>query len=415
MNKYCINILLFTNLLNDGFSAFLGPQSDQNPVGDEASVRAMKEGATSFLHEFAELREYTGKHYTRYVGNCPPSIIELESGDKIPFGKKKKFITEGSGSHVYVVDNYIIKFIYAYPRWVVETLAEDHAFMKIYNGENGIPKVHELGNTVPPACAVRLLISDKAGSWQIAHLAKVNLPHLWQKQVYLFEAGAQALETLKAVHSRGLIHGDIHYQNFVCDINPEREEIKVRLIDFGRAEPFVNPGDGTHVTEEKKEYLSYLAWHLSPWELEGWRKTRRDDLFRLAETLLRSGRYDTLFDKKERRFRNRGWKLWQDADAKYIRKALQYKKNRPFSNEVPQILIDFYQATLNLGFAETINYDEWINRFRTESQDVKKNKTPKVRTVFEPPIESKGLLESVTAGLSNFGKSIKSVLSGLFG
>ncbi len=51
------------------------------------------------------------------------------------------------------------------------------------------------------------------------------------------------------------------------------------MIDFGRAELFVNPEDGTHVPERKKDYRAMDGWHLSPWGIEGMRKTRRDDLF----------------------------------------------------------------------------------------------------------------------------------------
>ena len=83
------------------------------------------------------------------------------------------------------------------------------------------------------------------------------------------------------------------------------------------------------------------GWHLSPWGIEGMRKTRRDDLFWLAETLLRSGGYATLFDEEDKKFVKPQSGDDTKALFRYNQEVLKLKNEGPSSDDVPQILIDF--------------------------------------------------------------------------
>ena len=229
-------------------------------------------GAQMFLNESGRLREEVDEAFVEAVENCPPSEIHLDSGEVISVDREKRPDFSGTGSKIFIVGKYAVKYVYSASREIVETLAIDRAFMKALSGT--VPKLFEPQN-IPQACQVRLMVSEFAGSRQMWQISS-GLP--WKRQAILFQAAAVSLDILRKIHNRGLIHGDVHSKNFVYTDGPA----DLKLIDFGRAEPFIDPTTGEHVPFQKKQYgvVDWESVFLSPWEIEGIRKTRRDDVFR---------------------------------------------------------------------------------------------------------------------------------------
>jgi len=125
------------------------------------------------------------------------------------------------------------------------------------------------------------MVSDYVGPKQIS-----SAGHLLLKNAKLLgEVAASLVGIIESVHQRGFIHGNIHSGNVLYH-GDDNILNTLSLIDFDRAEEFILPS-GEHVAESHKEYAD--GWSLemlSPFELEGWRKTRRDDMYRIVEMLL---------------------------------------------------------------------------------------------------------------------------------
>ena len=133
-------------------------------------------------------------------------------------------------------------------------------------------------------CEIFVMVSELVGEKPIAHAG----PLLSQNPALLARTAAAAIKLLKEIHDKGFVHGDIHGDNFVYSGDNDAATIpeSLALIDFGRTEVFIDRF-GRHIPESKKEYANWLNLDiLSPFELQGWYKTRRDDIFRLAEILL---------------------------------------------------------------------------------------------------------------------------------
>jgi serine/threonine protein kinase len=104
-------------------------------------------------------------------------------------------------------------------------------------------------------------------------------------EVTVASVGIRLVESLEHLHSTGNIHGDIHFQNILVD----KKGSRVVLGDFGFTAPFLN-ADGSHVSDNRIEvdFHGKNIKYLSPYQLDARPVTsRREDIFRLAETLVR--------------------------------------------------------------------------------------------------------------------------------
>ena len=90
--------------------------------------------------------------------------------------------------------------------------------------------------------------------------------------------GIQVLSLLKRLHTSGIVHGDIHPGNICQKLNKPGE---MTLIDFGTG-LFVD-AEITH-----RPVAGSLTWvhpAMSPWQLDGWGYSRRDDIYKLLFTM----------------------------------------------------------------------------------------------------------------------------------
>jgi serine/threonine protein kinase len=149
---------------------------------------------------------------------------------------------------------------------------------------------------------LRYMMVERVGS---------NLEDLWDKAFKLsvdirigFEILKKILENLKILHEMNVIHGDIHSGNIARGLQgPDRNEIF--LIDYGLAR-FHTPLSDTPVRR-----VAMVSTQLSPWELQGYEKSFRDDIFR---TFIIFG---TLIGGRER------WELLHRWDTDNSRESLQ--------------------------------------------------------------------------------------------
>jgi hypothetical protein len=115
---------------------------------------------------------------------------------------------------------------------------------------------------------VRFLVTQDAGSslyqWVKAQDAQ-RLPVNVSVRIVL-----DLLDMLREMHSSGVVHGDIHPGNVMMN-SPNGGNI--RLIDFERTLLH-------HELVVKKSNRRFAHCLMSPWEMEGWAYSYRDDVFR---------------------------------------------------------------------------------------------------------------------------------------
>ena len=298
-------------------------------------------------------------------GMCPPRHINTSAGEIIP---RTRPIATGSGTQIRVSRDHL---------WVVKTLVgegmefrdmfNDMAYCTVFHPDGVAPKVARILRTpeMDPHCRVRTMISAFEGYYQVK-----TLPDRFSSRTHRAQLSARvtvrALELLARVHAGGFVHGDIHYENFVFGPvpsgeghfpDPEEAVESVALIDFGRASPFITD-EGHHTDKENTSYgVGWNSAFLSPFELDGGTKTRRDDIFRLAEMALQLLGPD---DQFIRFLEVVVLGVGIDVQRKRLAKL---KRTRKLGDNVPGVFRDFYKYSLDLKFNEKPDYERWMMAF----------------------------------------------------
>jgi hypothetical protein len=106
---------------------------------------------------------------------------------------------------------------------------------------------------------------------------------------HVIMVGKLILDDLSSLHQEGIIHGDIHLGN-IC-----RRGDSVVLIDFGLAS-FTDSLTG----EDEKEGFGFVHPALTPWQLQNFPSSPRDDVFKLffAMVDLLVPRFTSLYKEK---------------------------------------------------------------------------------------------------------------------
>ena len=356
------------------------------------TLTRLKEAASAALPEDADALR------------CPPPNLKIVVGET-RISVDLELFKAGSGSLLYksTDDLYIVKTVQADLRKIdpaeldpfllasleaaEDGIYRDKAFMIALARLGGIviPKIFQIEPaTVSASCEAHTLVAQSAGNKNLGDLLQLDLV---TRMRILAKVAPRMLEIMRDVHKMGFVHGDIHPGNFAFswDQNHDPDLIarSLRLVDFGRAEPFIGL-DGFHLPEYSQSIWSSYKRRpagmsaiyeesadkefLSPWELMGLRKTRRDDFFRLAETLLRlaevDGAYKSLMRDRVAQIaaRLQGGPVVDDPEYKAF--LIQSKTDRPFSNNVPQVLKDIYKTAISLRYDSAPPYDAFIHMLR---------------------------------------------------
>ena len=153
----------------------------------------------------------------------------------------------------------------------------------------------------------------------------------------------KGLQMLRALHRAGMVHGGDFGSAIVIN---EIGEYGLRGLDA--ATPFVT-AEGVHIPEASRaERSGENPWRLSPRELLGFRSTRADDMFRLAETV-----FDIAMGRSLQ-------SSHQVSDLEHIR-AL--KTSRKADDVEPVEFNEFYAEVLALGPTAVPDYNKWIKKF----------------------------------------------------
>ena len=220
------------------------------------------------------------------------------------------------------------------------TIVWESAVLDVLDGIHGIPKERRLKYSpfMSNTSRQRLLVTD------IPHLSvpisNYQSSLTWKRMARI---ALQGISILKAIHSRGFIHGAVG--DNTLRINQITGE--VFFVDFSSATPWT---DSSLQPVPREEPLS----DKSVFQLEGNPPSRRDDLIRFAELVLRvsgepsfaqSGEKESSFSAKETA-------------------QLKRKRKLTSNHQTPFVFVLFYLAAIDLSPDVEPPYDQWINGFK---------------------------------------------------
>jgi tRNA A-37 threonylcarbamoyl transferase component Bud32 len=269
-------------------------------------------------------------------------------------------MAEGSGTALYSTtdDKYVVKVLEESEYSMYELMWRDAAGLVTMSKSGITPELYFPGVPLSTehSCISRMIVMDKVGSKTIKDLAVpylvrgASVPH-----AIVRELGKAALKLIAAqVHERGIIHGDVHWQNFVFS-DDNNIAGTIRIIDFGRSKPYMGKSEYQMRPVGAGEINWYEFW-LSPGEIEGQPVSRADDLFRIADMLILLLEGADSFIVRERA-NHRGYISERPMTPA---ETARFKRNRVFKANTPLDIRQFYQYTLTLGFHDKPKYDGWF-------------------------------------------------------
>ena len=264
---------------------------------------------------------------------------------------KGKLLGDGSSTQVYEYDEVkgsgrlAVKFLL--PKASENSrngLLREKVFLSLFSNFPKFAKIYSDWKS-SKECINRVLITSVEGDTELGKI---------RKTLNIGPFVVQAIQLIQTVHERGFVHGDVHRGQFLLT---DGVIDSLRLIDFGRTEPYLT-AKGTHVPEIKtKNYgVRWNAILLSVFELEDFPKTRRDDFFRLVEMFLHllPGDENKAFVNKLQAEKEKGDKTSQRAAINVL------KKNRRITHP---LLGQLYTYALGLRHDERPDYESWIRAF----------------------------------------------------
>jgi serine/threonine protein kinase len=272
----------------------------------------------------------------------------------------------GSGTAIHPLGpDHIMKFLLWADKVNEDGLATERTLMELMKAVNpkgaaayGIATIHAVQSTEPTMsdyCRSRFIVMDRVPGMNIRDAADEP-----SHPLPFYKVAAKAIAALKKFHESGFAHGDIHWENVMVDAN-----FFVRLIDLGRANPFADeigkqippqpPGE-YYYSARDIDPINFSPWHTSSKLGTNYRSTRRDDLFRLAEIMLRVSwpGYVGLLRQKA---------IVSGALNVILLNRFKLDPGLATLPDIPQLFKDFYTYTMGLDFDTGPDYDRWIDIF----------------------------------------------------
>jgi len=175
----------------------------------------------------------------------------------------------------------------------------------------------------------------------------------------VLQIGINILNILMKIHDNGFIHRDIKPENFLLTLS---KPIKVVLIDFGISKPYLI--NNQHINFKcKNKFLGTLNFaSINAHNL--YEQSRRDDLESVAYMLIYFflGELDWMdVVNEDDNHSNSVNFLSFESENNYVRSK---KELITVNNNIPKVLLEFYENTRKLEFEERPNYEEYIDSFR---------------------------------------------------
>ena len=213
-----------------------------------------------------------------------PSILHK----KIIFKRFKlgKLINESNFSWVYEGKNIInnIPVAIKIDKMNEYNLLESEAYILTNVKGFGIPEIISFGKCGPFKILIEeLLGKDIQTLWESCPFKKDNLgkKNLYIKDISLF--AIQAIERLKYIHNKNIIHHDIKPKNFLIGRNYPNT---IYLIDFGFAKKYRSSRTGKHIKFTIQKYFIGSLYYSSLNAIKCFESSRRDDLESLGYVLI---------------------------------------------------------------------------------------------------------------------------------
>jgi hypothetical protein len=283
---------------------------------------------------------------------CPPASVNVNGGVVDIDHEKPLFLGSDSQLHSSSDGKLLFKTI-TRDKSPFDGLTREKAVLSVLDSLKGrTARVYSIkpGSESMKHCADRSIVFDYVGGWSGVSLIKDGLKMTESEVARL---AARIIEMIRDVHSYGIVHGDIHAGNFVFEGKTNLEGT-VKIVDFGRAIPFVNPETGLHVRQNDPLANGFGRLNpvlLSPFEIEGSKLSRRDDMYRLSEVIYKALGYTcpTVHDF------GKALSSQELANAKRLWKAYKSDSHRIFT--------DFHHEMVRLEFTDKPDYQKWIDQF----------------------------------------------------
>ena len=250
-------------------------------------------------------------------------------------------IGEGAFGSIYKGENYRTNEIVAIK---VEPIKNNTKLLKnesiIYQfliNNEGLPNVKWFGK-------------DKSNYYMVLNLLGESLQSLKERKKtfslkLVLQIGIQIINLLRMIHNKGLVHRDIKPDNFLLGLNNKSRQIYI--IDFGFCKTFLN--DNKHIDMKKTNNIIGTSNFASVNAHDFNELSRRDDLESLGYMLV----YFYLGDL-----------MWKDYSNNQMIKIM---KNNIINDEnIPRIILKYFDIIKGLEFKEAPNYDLLINIFKNE-------------------------------------------------
>ena len=372
-SKPALSSIFFDDLVQDlGGNDWLEMVGDSAPStpritdpifdGEEMGRILTKHPVEAYKIRFQQLE------YSEVFSACtgPPREIFLEHFDG-PYEVNAERFAKGSMTSIYkayfygpdgghtVLNRSVVKFVtLRADAGVVDSLHRDMAALEVLSGSGIAPEPMKIVYS-DSKCDSRMMVSAFAGERTLKNLKRND--KFSSNLSMMAQIAIRGLEILQVLHSKGIVHGDIHVENFVF-FNDSPIARTMKLIDFGRSVPYLVLSEDkfVHVADEAAPAtFSPYYWTLSllsVYELESVAKqrshtmSRRDDVSRFAEMFL----VIMLDDQYEDRF------VGKDLEAIFAIK----KEPKEFLNSTFR---EFYEYSCKMNFDETPQYEVWISKF----------------------------------------------------
>ena len=153
----------------------------------------------------------------------------------------------------------------------------------------------------------------------------------------LLDYATQALILLERIHNKGFFYGDLHTENIML------KGSTVYLVDFGRTDTYIH-----NITSNEEVILKRAKkfQFLSPWELSNNRLSRRDDIFRLAEMIVR------LLPQTKKEY----LEFVKNKDQSTLAKAKLFTNINSIIPSAPKNVQALYEYARNMSFTEPPDY-----------------------------------------------------------
>ena len=206
---------------------------------------------------------------------------------------------------------------------------------------------------------------DETNNYMVINLLGDSLQNIKNKKFVFslkqtLQIGIQLVKLLKTIHNQGLVHRDIKPDNFLLGANNDTRQLY--LIDFGFCKSYMN--GNSHIELKNTSSLIGSQTYASINAHEFKELSRRDDMESLGYLLL----YFYLGTLKWQDISNLG-SSYSDLNDTIKQMKIMVLEDRT----IPVVLLNYLKYVRTLHFKDKPFYDDIIEDFKSEIENIIKN------------------------------------------